>query len=361
MTLLVAGLNHKTAPVELREQLAVNSSDLVPCACFLKSDLELEEVVILSTCTRVEIYIGSSRKRDLPNSLLRSLCAEPHDFQHHTYFYEDFDAVRHLFQVASGLDSMVIGETKITGQVKEAYEIAHRAQLTGRTLNRLFQTAFQVAKEIRTHTGIGRGAASIGGAAVELAEKLFAQNLSNKSITILGAGQMGEACFRHLIKRGARSIMVSNRSFDRAVELARKFGGRAVRFEERLTAIAEADIVVASTGCPKTLVSRADLEPVKQARRNRPLILIDISVPRNVEPAVQKLDNVYLYNIDDLNAIVCENIRNREQELAFCNQLIEARATTLMEKFASRKAQHHETGLQFQTSWLSQVHAVGAA
>jgi len=361
MNLFVVGLNHKTALVEVRERLAVNSSDLVSRARALKLRENLDEIVLLSTCNRVEIYATSCRKISRNNLLLRSLCTEPPDFSPYTYLYENFDAARHLFRVASGLDSMVLGETEITGQVKKAYEIAQSAQLTGGTLNRVFQKAFQVVKEIRTRTGIGRGATSVGGAAVELAEKIFPRDLSNQSIIIIGAGQMGEACFRHLIKRGARSILVSNRSFDRAVELAAQFGGRAVRFEDRLAAMADADIVVASTACPKTLLHRAHIEHVMQTRRNRPLILIDISVPRNVATDVQQLDNVYLYNIDDLNAIVCENIRNREQEVALCNQLIEARAATLMEKLDSRNEQRHEKGLQFQPNWLSHGAAVGAA
>jgi glutamyl-tRNA reductase len=361
MKFFVVGLNHNTAPVQLREQLAVNSSDLVSRARHVKRFGDLHEIVLLSTCNRVEIYATASNQRHLTSSLLQSLCVEPRDLRPHMYICEDLEAARHLFRVAAGLDSMVLGETEITGQVKKAYEIARGAQFTGGTLNRVFQKAFQVVKEIRTRTGIGRGATSVGGAAVELAEKIFPHDLSNQSTIILGAGQMGESCFRHLIKRGARSILVSNRSFDRAVELAAQFGGRAVRFEDRLTAIADADIVVASTGCPKTLLHRADIEHVMLARRNRPLILIDISVPRNVAPDVQQLDNVYLYNIDDLNAIVCENMRNREQELALCNQLIETRAATLMEKLDSRKEQPNESGLQFQPNWLSHGAAIGAA
>lgn len=361
MNLFVVGLNYKTAPVEVRERLAVNSSDLVSRARELKLREDLDEIVILSTCNRVEIYATSSRKSSRTNSLLQSLCVEPCDFQSYTYLYENFEAACHLFRVASGLDSMVLGETEITGQAKKAYELAQSAQLTGGTLNRLFQKAFQVVKEIRTRTGIGRGATSVGGAAVELVEKIFPQDLSNQSTIIIGAGQMGEACVRHLAKKGASSILVSNRSFDRAVELAAQFGGRAVRFEDRLAPLAAADIVVASTGCPKTLLHYADIEHVMQARRNRPLILIDISVPRNVAPEVQQLDNVYLYNIDDLNSIVCENIRNRQQELAFCNRLIEARAAALMEKINSAKQRPHETGLPFPTNWLSHGAAVGAA
>ena len=361
MKFFVLGLNHNTAPVELREQLAVNSSDLVSRARHVKRFGDLDEIVLLSTCNRVEIYATASNQRHPTSSLLQSLCVEPRDFGANTYVYEDFEAARHLFRVASGLDSMVLGETEITGQVKKAYELAQRAQLTGGTLNRVFQKAFQVVKEIRTRSGIGRGATSVGGAAVELAEKIFPRDLAGQSIMIIGAGQMGEACVRHLAKKGARSILVSNRSFDRGVELATQFGGRAVRFEDRLAAMADVDIVVASTGYPKTLLHRADIEHVMHARRNRPLILIDISVPRNVAPDAQQLDNVYLYNIDDLNAIVCENIRNREQELALCHQLIEARAATLMEKLDSRNVQRHERGFQFQPNWLCHSETVGAA
>lgn len=353
MNLFVVGLNHKTAPVEVRERLAVNSSDLVSHARALKLRGDLGEIVLLSTCNRVEIYATASNQRHLTSSLLQSLCVEPRDLRPHTYIYEDFEAARHLFRVASGLDSMVLGETEITGQVKKAYELAQSTQLTGGTLNRVFQKAFQVVKEIRTRTGIGRGATSVGGAAVELAEKIFPRDLAGQSIMIIGAGQMGEACVRHLAKKGARSILVSNRSFDRGVELATQFGGRAVRFEDRLAAMADVDIVVASTGCPNTLLRHADIEHVMHARRNRPLILIDIAVPRNIDAEAQRLDNVYLYNIDDLNAIVRENVRNRAEELALCDQIIETQAVALMEKLNSGKERPYEMGLRFESSWAS--------
>jgi glutamyl-tRNA reductase len=353
MKFFVVGLNHKTAPVELREQLAVNLSDLVSRAGHVKLRGDLDEIVTLSTCNRVEIYAAHSNREARTSSLLRALYAEPRDLRPHTYIYENFEAARHLFRVAAGLDSMVLGETEITGQVKKAYELARGAQLTGGTLNRVFQKAFQVVKEIRTRTGIGRGAASVGGVAVELAERIFPQDLAGQSVMIIGAGQMGEACVRHLAKKGARSILISNRSFDRAVELANEFGGRAVRFEDCFTAMAEADIVVTSTGCPKTLLQRADMEEVMGVRRNRPLILIDISVPRNIDAKVQRLDNVYLYNIDDLNTIVRENVRHREEELALCNQIIETQAGALFEKLNSGKERLYEIGFQFQSRWIS--------
>jgi glutamyl-tRNA reductase len=276
-----------------------------------------------------------------------------HDLSSNTYIYEDFEAARHLFRVAGGLESMVLGETEITGQVKKAYEIARGAQLTGAGLNRAFQKAFQVVKEIRTRSGIGRGATSVGGAAVQLAERIFQHGLSRQSVMIIGAGQMGETCVRHFAKKGARSILVSNRSFDRAVELAGEFGGRAVRFEDYPTVMAGADVVVVSTGWPKTLLHRADVQGVMAMRRGRPLILIDISVPRNIDAELQRLNNVYLYNIDDLNAIMQENIHSREQELLLCNRIIETEAGALMAKLRYAKERVSKAGLQFQPGVVS--------
>ena len=358
MTFFVVGLNHKTAPVELREQLAVSPSNLVGRTAEVKLREDLDEIVLLSTCNRVEVYAAARCPGRITHSLLGSLCAEPHDFRSCAYAYEDIEAVRHLFRVAAGMDSMVLGETEISGQVKQAYETARAGKLTGGTLNRVFQSAFQVVKEIRTRTGIGRGATSIGGATVELAEKIFGHALSRQSVMIIGAGQMGEDCVRHLTKKGARSILVSNRSFDRSVELAAQFGGRAVRFEDCQAAIAGADIVVASTCCPNTLLHRADIREAMTTRRNRPLILIDISVPRNIDPEAQAIENVYLYNIDDLNAIVGENLRHRERELALCNRILEVRAATLMEKLCFEEEPRHQTELPFHAAWISRPAAV---
>lgn len=360
MKFFVTGLSHKTAPVELRELLAVNLSDLLGRASELKLREGLDEVVLLSTCNRFEIYAVTTHQSRDANSLLESLRAKPCNLRPHTYFYENLDAARHLFRVAAGLDSMILGETEITGQIKKAYELARGAGLTGGMLNRAFQTAFHVLKEIRSNTGIGHGAASAGGVTVELAGRIFSQDLSKQSVMIIGAGQMGETCVRHLAKRGVHSILVSNRSFERAIELAGDFGARVVRFEERLTAMADVDIVIASTSWPKTLLPRADIERVMFARRNRPLILIDISVPRNIDPEVQRLDNVYLYDIDELSAVVSENMSNREQELASCNRIIDARAGALMSKLNCGKERVHETGLQSQPGWSSQCAAVGA-
>jgi len=345
MNIFVAGLSYKTTPVEVREKLAVRPS-LLPChGCRLKLNAGLDEVVLLSTCNRVEVY-GTSATwvQGKVFRIFQQLCPDL-DVTPYVYVKEGVAAVEHLFSVTSGLDSMVIGETEITGQVKNAYQTAQQAGLTGRVLNRLFQTAMQVAKEIRTHTAIGRGATSVGSVAVELAEKVFAGDLSDKTVMILGAGKMGEACVRHLAKSGARSVLVANRSPERAQLLAAEFGGRALPFEERLQALAEADILVSSTGSPTTVLHKHEIARVLPMRANRPLVLVDIAVPRDIATDVEELDSVYLYNIDHLEAIVRENSRMREQELSKCNDIVARRAAALMTKIQSRKRPEPEIEL----------------
>jgi glutamyl-tRNA reductase len=336
MKLFVTGLSYKTAPVEVRERLAVHPS-LLPChGCRLKLGAGLDEVVLLSTCNRVEVYGTAPWIQGRVHRIFQQLCPADMDVTPYIYVKEGADAVRHLFSVTSGLDSMVIGETEITGQVKLAYQAAQAAKLTGRVLNRVFQTALQTAKEIRTQTGIGRGATSVGSVAVELAERIFDRELSEKTVMIIGAGKMGEACVRHLNKKGARSVLVSNRSFERAQTLAAEFGGRAIRFDDCLAAMVEADIVVSSTGCPHTILHREDIAKVMSARRNRPLVLVDIAVPRDIAADVQRLDNVYLYDVDDLEVIVRENVRHREQELARCRHIIVKHVQEVVERFGER-------------------------
>ncbi len=332
MKLFVAGLSYKTAPVELREQLAVSRPKLSCVGCRLKIGGALAETVVLSTCNRVEIYGVADKVNGNIAPLFKHLAARELDVEPYLYVKEGDEAVRHLFSVASGLDSMVLGETEITGQVKHAYQSAQEARLTGRVLNRVFQKAFQTAKEIRSSTLIGRGATSVGSVAVELAEKIFGGDLSEKTVMIIGAGKMGEACVRHLAKRGVKSVLVSNRSPERAEILAKEFSGRAIRLDDCLAVMVEADIVVSSTGAPQTILNRADIEGVMKARRNRPLALIDIAVPRDIEPDVQKIPGVYLYDIDDLEAIVRENTKNREQELAQCHTIIAQSAAAVLEK-----------------------------
>jgi glutamyl-tRNA reductase len=209
-----------------------------------------------------------------------------------------------------------------------------------------------VAKEIRTQTGIGRGATSVGSVAVDLAERIFDRDLSGKTVMIIGAGKMGEACIRHFAKRGARAVLVANRSYDRALSLANEFGGRAVRFDECLTALAQADIVVSSTGSPHTILHRDDVASVMAGRGNRPLFLIDIAVPRDIEAEVDGLDNVYLYNVDHLEAIVRQNVSQREQELARCHAILGERTSALMAKLAPAPEANYCPGAQPQPAWL---------
>ena len=275
--MFVAGLSYKTAPVEIREKLAVRASRLRCHGCRLKLAGGLTEMVLVSTCNRVEIYgVTESRVGGAARRLFQILSPSEVDFTPFLYVKEGVAAVEHLFSVAGGLDSMVLGETEITGQIKQAYQAAQDARLTGRVTNRLFQTAFQAAKEIRTQTGIGRGSTSVGSVAVDLAEKIFGSRFSDKTLMIIGAGKMGEACLKHLAKKGPRGVLVANRSYERAEALAGEFGGKAVRFERFLEGVAEADIVVSSTGCPHTILRRADLAAMMPARRNRPLFLIEV-------------------------------------------------------------------------------------
>ena len=352
MKVFVAGLSYKTAPVELREKLAVSPSTLRCSGCRLKIGADLEEVVLLSTCNRVEVYGVASKVNGNVHGLFRHISSDNHDFSPHLYVHEGEEAVRHLFSVAGGLDSMVLGETEITGQLKHAYQTAHESKLTGRVLNRAFQTALQTAKEIRSTTQIGRGAVSVGSVAVELTQKIFGGDLSQKTVMIIGAGKMGEACVRHLSKRGARSVLVSNRSFERAEGLAAEFGGRAVRFDGCLDAMVEADIVVSSTGCPQTILHASQIEQVMAGRRHRPLFMIDIAVPRDIDPEVQFLDNVYLYNIDHLQSLVRENLQHREAELARCRNIIEQRTVALMSKLTPVRKETYDHQLLPEPHWL---------
>src|SRR6266478_2489107 len=332
MKLFAAGLSHKTAPVELREQLGVKQSEIVDLAFALKSFGHLGEIVLLSTCNRVEIYGTTRQAMGHIKALLQLFCSEPHDLEPHIYLYEGASAVRHLLRVAAGLDSLVPGETEITGQIKNAYELARNAGLTGRVLNRLFQRAFQATKEIRTRTGIGRGTVSIKSTAAELIGKT---DLSQQSIMVLGAGEMAESCVLLLVKKGARSIFISSRSFDRAIDLAMRCGGEAVCFGYCLFEMRDVHAVITATSSSETLLSRDDVKNLMKARRNRPLLLIDLSVPRNIDPAAAELENVSLYNIDDLEAVARRGVDARERELAACHQIIEAHVAALIKELAS--------------------------
>jgi glutamyl-tRNA reductase len=332
MKLFVAGVSHKTAPVEIREELAVPDDELVDVAHYLKCFRHLDELVLLSTCNRFEIYGTTRRSMDNVKSALQLLSSEPVDLDPYIYVHQDAEAARHLFSVTAGLDSMTLGETEITGQIKNAYEIAREAGLTGPVLNRLFQRAFQATKEIRTRTAIGRGTVSIKSAAVELIEKALSDDLVNKSVMVIGAGEMAVRCVQLLVEKGVGSIFVSSRSFDRAIDLTNRCGGDAVCFGDCLFEMRAVDAVVAATSSGQTLLALDDIENLMKSRRHRPLLLIDLSVPRNIDPAAGQLQKVTLHNIDDLAALARQGAQSRERELTTCHQIIEAHVAALIEK-----------------------------
>jgi glutamyl-tRNA reductase len=332
MKIIATGLSYKTAPVEVRERVAVPAGRLPCVGCRLKVAAGLTEAVVVSTCNRVEVYGVAETGRWRPEVLFADPAAAET-----LYHHEDADAVRHLLSVTSGMDSMVVGETEINGQIKQAYQAAQQAKLTGRVTNRLFQKAFETAKDIRTRTSIGRGAASVGSVAVELAEKVFGGDLSQQTVLIVGAGKMGEACVRHLLKKGAAQVIVANRSLEKAAALAKEFGGRAVALDELVAAVAEADIVVSSTGSPQTVLDRSQVAAAMSGRRSRPLVLIDIAVPRDIGRDVASLPNVFLHDIDDLQAIVRENLRHREQELSLCRELLETHTAEVLARLTPRR------------------------
>jgi glutamyl-tRNA reductase len=255
-------------------------------------------------------------------------------FENELYTLAEPQSLHHLFKVACGLDSMVLGETEILGQLKKAYELACRHRHTGTRLNKAFQRAFHVAKHIRTETNIQRGSVSVASVAVELAEKIFS-SLNDREVLVIGAGETSEKTARALLSRGARSIIVANRSHDRALALANELGGRAVQFDDWAGEFEKIDIAISSTSAPHHILDRAKLEPLMKLRHHRPLLLIDIAVPRDIDPEVNFLENVYLYNIDDLQAIADDYLKQRREEVARCEQIISEKVKTLLETRAT--------------------------
>ena len=331
--LVVVGLSHHSSPVALRERFAFAEASVPEALQRLRESGAAEEAVILSTCNRVEIYAATSLEPPKAYEALRQFLLTSRDYheplRNELYTLAEPQSLHHLFKVASGLDSMVLGETEILGQLKKAYDLALQRGYTGSRLNRAFQRAFNVAKHIRTETNIQRGSVSVGSVAVELAEKIFS-TLSERDVMIVGAGDTSEKTARALMSRGARRILVTNRSYEKAAALAAELGGRAVPFEEWGGEFANINIVIGSTSAPHYILDRGRLEPLMKLRRNRPLLLIDIAVPRDIEPEVNFLDNVYLYNIDDLQAIADDYLKQRKEEVARCEQIIREKAETLL-------------------------------
>jgi len=334
MSVVVIGLSHRTSPVELRERFAFAEGKIPVALQALRASGLAGEAVILSTCNRVEIYAVTALAAGTAFAELKKFLVAHHAYDgaigDELYTFAEPHSLHHLFKVASGLDSMVIGETEIFGQLKDAYELAFIHKHTGARLNKAFQRAFNVAKHIRTETNIQRGSVSVMSAAVELAEKIFS-SLAEHEVLVIGAGETSEKTARALLSRGARGVVVTNRSPERATALATELGGRAVPFENWTDALEQIDIAISSTAAPHHILDRAKLEPLMRRRRNRPLLLIDIAVPRDIDPAVNELDNVYLYNVDDLQSIAADYLNLRKEEVARCEKIIAEKVAALLE------------------------------
>lgn len=344
MPIVAFGLSHRSSPVEVREKFSFAEARIPAALQLIKDGGIAEEAVILSTCNRVEIYAATSLEPARAFEGLRQFLVTIHEYRDpltdEVYAYAEPQSVHHLFKVASGLDSMVLGETEILGQLKKAYDLALQAGFTGARLNKAFQRAFNVAKQIRTETSIQRGSVSVGSVAVELAEKVFSE-LEEHEVLVIGAGDTSEKTARALLSRGAKGIVVTNRSHDKAVSLANELGGRAIRFEDWESEFGSIDIVISSTAAPHYVLDRARLEPLMKVRRHRPLLLIDIAVPRDIDPEVNLLSDVYLYNIDDLQAIASDYLKQRQEEVARCEEIIRERARALLEHRPPQGAADH--------------------
>ena len=327
MKIVVIGTNHKIAPVCYREHLSFSPEALPKALKELIEQDGIHEGIILSTCNRVEIYaITNELKETAPFDFLTSYHGlDKRTLSEMTYRYEGLEAIKHLFSVTASLDSMVVGETQISGQVKAAFEAALEAGSTGEGLNRLFAKASSLQKRIRTETNIGAGAVSVSYAAVQLANKILGA-IVDKSVLIIGAGEMAELTVQHIVAKGASQVFVVNRTYERAAQLAERFHGKALPFDEQLEFLLEADIAVSSTSAPNYIIEQNELNELMKKRRHRPLFLIDIAVPRDIAPDVNCIENVYLYNIDDLQLVVNANQKQRQKEAKKVEKIIDEEA-----------------------------------
>lgn len=334
MEIVCLGLSHHTAPVELREKFAIPEHRVATTVVDLAHQPGVSEAVIVSTCNRVEFYAAAETPHAAFEAISRFIAARAGDPGDAFFRHASQRSVQHLFRVVSGLDSMILGETEILGQVKKAYQAAQQAGATGRHLNKLFQRAFNVAKEVRTNTNITRGSVSVGSVAVELSEKIFGR-LRECHVMILGAGETSELTAGALQARGVKAIFVANRTYDRAVELAAKMGGKAIHFDDWTRDFHDVDILIGSTAAPHPVVTGEKLAPLMRHRQDRPLFCIDLAVPRDFEAAVNDLEGVYLYDIDSLQQIAADSMAVRQQEVVVCERLIERHVTEFTEWLAT--------------------------
>jgi len=326
MELLVVGLNHHTAPIAIRECLAFSEGKLEDALSKVHALPSLKENMILSTCNRVEVY-AAARETEKATFDLKNFLSHYHglplkEFEKSLYSHIGEGAVRHIFRVASSLDSMVLGEPQILGQIKDAYDVAQQAKTSGLILHRLLHRAFHVAKRVRTETKIALSAVSVSSVAVECAEKIFG-NLEKKTVLLIGAGEMCELAARHLVSAGIEKILVTNRTFERALTLAQEFRGEAIPLEGMAQGLKKTDIVISATNSPQYLIEHNQITKVMKDRKQKPIFFIDISDPRDIEPKVGDLENVYLYNIDDLQKVANENIKGREKEAQRAEMIVQ--------------------------------------
>jgi glutamyl-tRNA reductase len=340
MNLLLLGVNHRTAPVEVRERLNIREDCLAGAVADLAHREGIDEALILSTCNRVELMV--SAHNDIPpEPVVRQFLADFHrvdltPLEQFLYCYRQEDVIRHVFRVASSLDSMVLGEPQILGQVKQAYVTAQQVGALHGPLNEILRQALTVARKVRRETAIGTAAVSVSYAAVELAKKIFG-DLRGKTMFVVGAGKMSELAAKHLRRSGASAIFVSNRTFERAQELAELFHGTAIKFDLLFDHIEKADIIISSTGAPHFIISKEQVERLLAARKNRPMFFIDIAVPRDVDPAVNELDNAFVYDIDDLEQVVDANRKQREREAVWAEEIVRQEVEKTIRRLASRE------------------------
>lgn len=324
--LFLIGLNHKTASVDVRECLAFNDNESRSALTELRGLDSLDEVMLFSTCNRVEL-LAAAKEADRAIDQAKHFLAEFKqipltDFESALYVHQGEEAVRHIFRVAASLDSMMVGEPQILGQVKNAYRTATEEKTSGVILNRLLHRTFFVAKRIRSETGIGDNAVSISYAAIELGRKIFG-DLAGKKVLLIGAGEMAELAVEHLIRQKCADIYVANRTFERGVELAEKYNGTPLRFEEISDYLSKVDIIISSTGAQGYILQKKHVKGVMRSRRNRPIFFIDIAVPRDIDPQTNALNNVYVYDIDDLKGVVDENIEDRQREAVKADRIVD--------------------------------------
>jgi len=350
MKLVLLGINHKTAPVEVRERLAIPAGRLADATRTLAHQPFVREGMILSTCNRVELVTAQeggdeTRSADLLSFLNQYFALPPAMVQPHLYEYREREAVRHLFRVASSLDSMVVGEPQILGQVKAAYTAAREVGAVQHELEGLLQRTFAVAKKVRNETQIGATSVSIASVAVELAQKIFG-SLDGKTVLLVGAGKMSELAARHLLQQGVATVLVANRTYERAVEMATHFGGKAVPFENVYTHAAAADIVITSTGSPEPIFRTEHGRQFLQARKNRPMFFIDIAVPRDVDSQMNKLEGIFVYDIDDLQSVAANNMAERSKEAQAAENIVSREVDRFQQRIQSLDAVETLVALQ---------------